>query len=366
MIDYLSEIPLPGRMLSPPAKRTPAHDSHGASLGFIAGAENRLVANAVNRLIGTPTSRAKKSVPTTLALKLLVLFGPSGTGKTHLAHGMVRHWHEQRGPDSALYLTASDFYRQLIEAIKRNTIVDFRRSIRDRELLAIDDLNQLPDNAYVSQELRATLDSYDENDATIIVTADRIAITLANISADIRSRLASGLMLQLVSPGKAARTRIVRRASEALGQPVSEDSATRLAAGVPGNANDLFGAIFELCATTGHRQANATQAEHLIAARHARRPSMPEIISAVSRYFDVPRTHFKSQSRRQSIVTARAVAIYLARESAGTSYEQIGRALGGRDHTTIMHNYRKIERLRARDPAIQEAIEKLTSTLQTR
>ena len=87
---------------------------------------------------------------------------------------------------------------------------------------------------------------------------------------------------------------------------------------------------------------------------------MREIIAAVARHFGLPQKQLKSQSRRQSIVTARAVAIYLARELAGASYEQIGRALGGRDHTTIIHNYRKIERERSHDPAVQEAIEELT------
>jgi chromosomal replication initiator protein len=73
----------------------------------------------------------------------------------------------------------------------------------------------------------------------------------------------------------------------------------------------------------------------------------------------------KSSSRRQSIVTARAVAIYLARELGWASYDLIGRTLGGRDHTTIMHNYRKIERERTQDPAIQEAIDVLTRVIRT-
>jgi chromosomal replication initiator protein len=119
----------------------------------------------------------------------------------------------------------------------------------------------------------------------------------------------------------------------------------------------LFGAVFELCATTSNGEE--------VTPRAARQPQLREIIAIVARHFGLPQKELKSSSRRQSIVTARAVAIYFARELAGASYDQIGRALGGRDHTTIMHNYRKIERDRVRDPAIQEAIELLTRVIRT-
>jgi chromosomal replication initiator protein len=348
VIEYLSEIPLPGRMLAPPSAQAGTRSPKSTSFGFIAGDENRLVASTINRLM--------QQEPSPAAPRLLALFGRTGTGKTHLAHGLVRHWNEQHGTESATYLTAGDFYRQLLDAIKRHTTSEFHRALRDHELLAIDDLHQLPSDEYVSRELRFTLDAFDESGGTIIVTSLRPANTLANISPDLRSRLAAGLSLQLATPGGAARIRIIRRASDSLGQPISEQAAAHLASSVDGTVNDLFGAIFEQCATVDGEQNR----------RFVRQPQLREIIAAVSRHFRLPQKQLKSQSRRQSIVAARAVAIYLARELSGASYEQIGRALGGRDHTTIIHNYRKIERERSHDPSIQEAIEELTRILHTR
>ncbi|MFL6546993.1 MAG: helix-turn-helix domain-containing protein, partial [Candidatus Udaeobacter sp.] len=105
--------------------------------------------------------------------------------------------------------------------------------------------------------------------------------------------------------------------------------------------------------------------EKLATTRCARQPELREILAVVGRYFKLPQKQLKSHSRCQSIVAARAIAIYLARELAGVSYQQIGRALGGRDHTTIIHSYRKIERDRPRDPAIQEAVEELSLILLT-
>jgi chromosomal replication initiator protein len=347
VIEYLSEIPLPGRVLAPPAARIGTRLAESTTFGFIVGAENRLVASAMNRLM--------QPRPGVTTPHLLALFGRTGTGKTHLAHGLVRYWNEQHGAESAAYLTAGDFYRGLIDAIKRNTTADFHRALRDHELLAIDDLHQLPSHDYVSRELRFTLDAFEEQGGTIIVTSLRPASSLANISPDLRSRLSAGLSLQLAAPGSAARARIIRRASESLGRPLSEASAARLASSVDGTANNLFGAVFEHSTTTGDGSD--------VPSRFFRQPQLHEIVAAVARHFDLPQKQLKSASRRESIVTARGVAIYLAREVAAATYEQIGRALGGRDHTTIIHNYRKIERERAHNPAIQEAIDELTQII---
>ena len=120
MIEYLSEIPLPGRMLAPPAAQAGTRSPKSTSFGFIAGAENRLVASAINRLM-QPAADAGDD-------QTLALFGHSGTGKTHLTHGLVNHWNTHRGPESAAYLTAGDFYRGLLDAIKRNTTTEYHRA----------------------------------------------------------------------------------------------------------------------------------------------------------------------------------------------------------------------------------------------
>jgi chromosomal replication initiator protein len=356
VIDYLSEIPLPGRVLAPPHAPAEPAAPNSASLGFVAGAENRLVASAVNRLM--------HAAPKGGEARLLALFGPSGTGKTHLVLGLVRYWKEQRGDESALYLTASDFYRAYVDAIKQDTVSDFRRWVREREMLALDDLHQLTSGGRVSQELRYTLDAYEENGGTVLIASRRAPTTLGNLSADVRSRLTAGLMLQLAPPGNAARVRIIRRAAETLGHPLSDAAANQLAKNVAGTANELFGALFEICATG----AVAADSENLVAerfygARSRQRPNLREIVAAVARYYRIPQAQLKSGSRRQSIVAARAMVIYLAREIAAATYEQIGRSLGGRDHTTIIHSYRKIEHERSREPALQQAIDELRRTL---
>jgi chromosomal replication initiator protein len=348
VVDHLAEIPLPGRIAAGIATNSNGQLAAQPLPAFIAGPENRLVAATVNCLMsGGFTQRNTPHV--------LALFGPTGVGKTHLARGLVRHWQQQFGDDCAYYTTAADFRGELTAAIDANKVEAFRDRMRGYGLLAIDDLHRLPSNDYLAHELRSMLDAYEESGGALIVTSDRPADSLGNLPPDVRGRLASGLQLQLAAPGRAARTRIIRHASAAFGHTVSDDTANELADDIHGTASDVFGALFE--------RWSKTATDSRTVARPAHEPAMPDIIALVARYLSVPQKTLKSASRKKSIVFARAVAIYLARELTDRSYEEIGRSLGGRDHTTIMHSYQKIDRDRLQNQGTQETLDKLRRLL---
>ena len=370
MVDPIIEIPLPGRTLASQATMTNGRTAEVALPAFVAGPENCLVAATFCRLLenadGSPTGESDRATRRLLPA-VLALFGPSGTGKTHLARGLVAHWQRYRGPESAAYVTAQDFRREFMAAMNADAVIDFRRRIRGHLLLAIDDLHRLPDDDYLLQELRYTLDALEENGGILVVTSNRPASMLANMPPDLRGRLAAGLMLQLAPPSAAARLRIVRHISAALGWPLSDDAVRRLADGVRGTTSQLLGALFKL--TTELPAGDVAGVEHadqLLATRAAGRPTLGEIVAVVAKYYKLPQKQIKSSSRKRPAVLARATVVYLARELTANSYEQIGRSLGGRDHTTIMHNYQKIERQRQQDLAIQEALEDLRRILLSR
>jgi chromosomal replication initiator protein len=366
VVDYLAEIPLPGRILAAPSTKM-AGRAASATLPFVAGPENRLVAATLNRMLTSASIAPASDTARGFSPRIVALFGPSGVGKTHLARGLVEHWQKKLGADSAHYTTAADFRRQFTEAIDTNRVVDFRNQCRGRRMLAIDDLHRLPSTDFLIQELRYTLDAFDENGGIIVVTSHRPADTLANLPPDIHSRLACGLSLQLAPPSNAARVRIIRHASTALGRELSEGAANRMAEGVTGSTTQVFGALFDLWSAPHiNGSHDAHQTDQLLAARAPRRPTLPEIVAVVARYTNIPQKQLKSGSRKQSIVFARAIVVYLARKLAAASYDQIGRALGGRDHTTIMHNYKKIDRELTRDLAAQETVTDLRRLLLSR
>lgn len=368
MVDRLIEIPLPGRTLGSAPATAAGRPTNMTLPSFVAGPENQLVATAVLQLLEAgeqaPSDQSAPEGAVATAAHVLALCGESGTGKTHLARGAVRWWQEHCGPESAEYVTAADFRRRLTDAYDADDVAEFHRQIRGRRLLAIDDLHRLPPDDYLQQELRYTIDAYEATGAWLLVTSARPVATLASLSPDVRSRLAAGLVLLLAPPGATARGRIVQHVLAALGQTLPKDAAGRLADSLSGTASELFGTLFELHAATPHvRSYSAERIDRYLAEHEPRRPPLREIIAVVAKYHRVPQKILKSGIRKQRAVTARAMVVYLARELASASYERIGHALGGRDHTTVMHSYRKIHSQLQHDPATREAVADLRRLL---
>jgi len=358
VVDHVIEIPLPSRTLSGFRGDDCATALRAAVSSFVAGPENRLAAVAVNRLLQTNDLPA--------APQVLAIHGNGGTGKTHLASGLVRSWQDRAGDDCAEYFTAADFRHLLADAIKTGSVNEFRGRIRGRKLLSIDDIDRLPRDDYLQQELRFTLDACARSCATVVVTSSSPIYTLRNLTADVRSRLAAGLELRLAPPGEVARKQLALQVSAALGQPLSEVAAGRLAAAAGDTAGDVFAALFEFSAHRSLRSSGNElgDMERYLAHRAARRPTMRAILQTVAKHYHVPQKVLKSSSRRQSAVAARAMAVYLARELASLSYDRIGAALGGRDHSTIMHNYRKVAETLTHDHTIREIFGSLQRNLQ--
>jgi chromosomal replication initiator protein len=365
MLDCVTEIPLPGRIFTLPDAKAGCRAAANQLPTFFAGPENQLVAGTMDALLKCASPAEGDVAANHFAPQLLVLFGPSGTGKSHLAYGLVQRWQSQRGEPSAVYTTAADFRHQLNDAVKRQAELEFRSQFRGRELLVIDDLQHLPAQEFALQELRYTLDDYEGRGATVIITSTQCPSTLPNLPPDLRSRLAGGLTLQLSPPGEQARARFVSQAANVLGQPLSDAAAQRLAHGIDGTPNQLLSALFKMFADT-NGTSESQRTTQILTDRAANRPELREIIAAVARHQNIPQTQLKSGSRRQSVVFARNLVVYLAREIAAATYDEIGRALGGRDHTTIIHSYRKLADERHSDPQTQETLEQLQRILLSR
>lgn len=320
---------------------------------FVAGPENRLILPVVEQLI-----QAEQWPTHPDWLNPLVIYGPSGTGKTHLVRGMVRRWGEQQGTEAVAYFTAADFARDLREARTAGNLAEFRERLSKLKLLVIEQLEQLPSRIAVHVELRNLIDTLAANDALVVVTAQRNPATLASLEPGVADRLAEGLMLPLRMPSSASRLEIMRIVADQRGYTIDELQLSQLAHQMEATAPALLGALAELQLQrdSGNREPFACESNL----------TLKQILAVVARYYSLSQTALRSSDRRKSLVLARGVTVYLARKLTSLSYSQIGKGLGRRDHTTIMHAYRNTERMLTTNPTTQQSIEELQRILTAR
>ena len=255
--------------------------------------------------------------------------------------------------DRVVSTTAVDFARELADAIETQAVEEFRTKYRTAALLVFEDLGQLATRrsgkTQAQEELIHTLDALLAEDRWVVVTASAAPAELPGLLPALQSRLMAGLTIPLAPPGPAARLAVVRqlaglrdyRSARAGGSKCwPRASAARCRTWPAPACNcrrppmsthdriDLPGAATYLGERNGQR----------------RRPAMHEIALATARHFSLRLADLRSPVRRRALVTARGVAVYLARHYAGDSLQEIGRYFGGRDHTTVMHSCRKDRR----------------------
>ncbi len=366
MADGVAEIPLSGRRLDGGRKdgcATPA-------CHFMAGPENRLVEIAVGAVLEERPEQETEVVDTlsvrSATYSPLVLFGPSGVGKSHIAHGLAAAWKARGRRQRVAVTTAIDFARELADAIESQAVDEFRTKYRTVHLLVFEDLGMLATRKSgklnAQEELVRTLDALSAEERWVVATASAAPAELPDLLPSLRSRLMAGLAIPLAPPGPEARAAIVRQLAALKSVRLPDRVAEILAEGIGGTAPDLAGALSQLAGRSESDKAeiDLSAVRRFLAQRTRRRnPSVHEIALATARHFSLRLSDLKSPVRRRALVNARGVAVYLARHCAGASLQEIGRYFGGRDHTTVLHSCRKTEQLAESDATIHTAIEQL-------
>jgi chromosomal replication initiator protein len=261
-----------------------------------------------------------------------------------------------------VYTTALDFARELNDAIETQAVEDFRDRYRRTSLFIVDDVGHLAEKLTAQRELVSMLDALEEDGTRAVLTAAAAPGQLPGLIPPLVSRLVGGLTVPLMRPAPGTRLEIVRRLA-ALRAIELEDSLIKVIAdGLEGTVPELFGALVQLELSTQFEETaiDAEKIRQYLAQRNgATPPSLHEITLATARHFSLRVTDLRSASRRRAVVTARGVAMYLARTLTGMSLQQIGRYFGGRDHTTVSYGCSTTEKLLETEPSIREAVQQL-------
>jgi chromosomal replication initiator protein len=324
---------------------------------FLAGPENYLAATAVTSFF-EPAGNGDPP---------LVFYGPAGVGKTHLVLGLAagsRRYYPQR---AVAYATGAEFARDVNDAIARKTTVELRRKYRQLDLLVLDGVDALANKPSAQGELLHTLDALHNRAGRVVVATRQAPAEMLKLFPALRGRLSQGLVVPVAAPGPEARLELVVQLAAARRIEISRRAARALAAGLPVTAPRLMSALGDLHAAARERgrPIDVAAVRRLTKERaSAGGLTLRGIAAAVCRHYGLRLAELRGPSRRQSVVVARGVAVYLARRLTNSSLEQIGRFFGERDHTTMLHAFRRVEQLLETDPGIRQSLGELQANLE--
>ena len=303
-------------------------------------------------------------------IPLLYVHGSFGYGKSHLLNAIALEA-RKRGK-RALFLGAEDFMRQFLGALNRKETLGFKEDLRAADILLIDDLQHLCRSTYTVSEFLHTLNAFSDLRRKLVIAADKAPGAIESLSADVRSRLAGGLVIALAKPDRATRVAILKsRAAEYArprrSNPVPDDVLERIADMEENSPRDLIG-VFTKLATYADltKQPLTLEAAQQILGQttvSARKTSIEDIQRKTAEFYKLDLRDFQSPQRSRRVARPRQVAMFLARELTMRSLPEIGKRFGGRDHTTVLHACRRIAALCNDDPMFKQEVDFLRQVL---
>lgn len=296
----------------------------------------------------------------------LFIYGKVGLGKTHLLQAIGNHVLQVHKNLTVAYTTSERFTIELVQAIGSNTTDQFRARYRTVDVLLIDDVHFLRNKEATQEELFHTFNELYGNSKQIVLSSDRAPEELQGLQDRLVSRFRWGLVVDIQPPDLETRMAILRDKARRRGVSVPDTVLELIASRITTNVRELEGALIRVIAYLELGQGPITPGVlESILPKEERTPKLTiqAIKEEVARYFRVDLAELDGPSRRKEVAFARQIAIYLARELTDTSFPALGRAFGGRDHTTAMHAYQKVQELLRDAPLLRAEIDELRSRL---
>ncbi len=329
---------------------------------FVIGSSNRFAHAAATAVAEAP---AKSYNP-------LFIYGGAGLGKTHLLHAIGHYVRNLYPRLTVRYLTTEQFTNEFINAIRDDRITNFQRIYRRADVLLVDDIQFLEQKERTQEEFFHTFNALHNAEKQIVISSDRPPKQIAHLEDRLRSRFEWGLMTDVQPPDLETRIAILRKKSESDALSVDPEVLELIASRVQSNIRELEGALIRVAAFSSLQRAPADTAmaeavlKDLFPDGRDREVSVQLIMEEVADHFSLTVEDLCSPSRSRQLVTARQLAMYLTRELTELSLPRIGKAFGGRDHTTVMHATKKIAVLMQERRPIYDQVQELTNRVKTR
>ncbi|MDY7040110.1 MAG: chromosomal replication initiator protein DnaA [Chloroflexota bacterium] len=315
---------------------------------FVVGSNNRLAHAASLAVAENPAG----------AYNPLFLYGGVGLGKTHLLHAIgnfcIQH------PRRVLYVSSETFTNDLINSIRTQTTEDFREKYRKVDVLLIDDIQFIAGKESTQEEFFHTFNTLHAANKQIVISSDRPPRAITTLEERLRSRFEGGLIADLQLPDVETRTAILRLKVAAQSLIIPDEVLDFIAQRVQSNIRELEGglnrvlAYAELIHVLPTVEVAKTALDGVLTQSASVTPD--EIIEAVASFYGLSSEVLKGRGRSKEVVLPRQLAMYLAREETPASLPEIGKALDGRDHTTVLYGYEKISNLIEEDDNLRRQV----------
>jgi chromosomal replication initiator protein len=326
---------------------------------FVVGACNQF-AHAAARSVATNPSRSYNP---------LFLYGGVGMGKTHLMHAIGRELMDKHGSMRIIYTSSERFMNEMIACIRTERMQQFHQRYREADVLLVDDIQILGTKERTQEEFFHTFNELHDHQKQIVISSDSPPKEIPGLVERLRSRFEWGLIADIQAPDLETKMAILDKKAEAENIHLPDDVRSFMASKTKSNVRELEGALVKLIAYSSLTGApiNLHMAQqvlkHLVHVQD-RRVTMDSIQKAVAEHFQLKPAQLKEKSNTKKIVHPRQVAMYLVKELTSASLPEIGRAFGGKHHTTVIHSVNKIEKERHIDPELNRILHRLMDSLQ--
>jgi chromosomal replication initiator protein len=299
----------------------------------------------------------------------LFIYSDVGLGKTHLLHA-IGHSVAARGLQP-IYVTTEEFTNEYIKAIREGRAEEFRLRYRSADILLLDDIQFLIGKEQTQEGFFHTFNALHMTGRQVVISSDRPVTALTLLEDRVRSRLAGGLVVDIQAPDLETRLAILRAKAESLRRTIAPDVLQFLAERIHRNIRELEGSLTRLAAYADLVGSEVTVdlarraiADALCLAER-RRPAEREVLSTVAAYFHVEMDVLLGRRRDKHTALARQVAMYLLREESRLGLSAVGRALGGKNHSTVLHACQRIAQQMDSDAHLRRDVLNIRETLGT-
>jgi len=333
-------------------------DPHYTFDAFVEGKSNQLGKAAAMQVANNPGR----------AYNPLLLYGGTGLGKTHLMHAAGNLIRANNPATRVMYLRSEQFVSAMIDALRTKRMDDFKRRFRDIDALLIDDIQFFAGKNTTQEEFFHTFNALFEGKQQIILTCDRYPKEVDNLEPRLKSRLGWGLSVAIDPPDFETRAAILLSKASARGLEIPESVAFLIAKRMRSNVRDLEGALNTLSARANFlgvpiNDDFAQETLRDLLTVHSQAITVSNIQKTVADYYQLRLSDLLSMNRSRSLARPRQMAMALSKELTEHSLPEIGRAFGGRDHTTVLHACRTIRDLVQTDGKLRQDWEKLQREL---